>query len=61
MSAELQVRAMLSRRRSLAGLLATTAVFVAGCSNSSSIFSSNPSLFSNAPAAAAAGAPEHGA
>jgi branched-chain amino acid transport system substrate-binding protein len=54
MSAELQVRAMLSRRRSLAGLLATTAVFVAGCSNSSSIFSNNPSLFSNAPATAAA-------
>jgi ABC-type branched-subunit amino acid transport system substrate-binding protein len=58
MSAELQVRAMLSRRRSLAGLLATTAVFVAGCSNSSSIFSSNPNLFSNAPATAAAGTPE---
>jgi branched-chain amino acid transport system substrate-binding protein len=54
MSAELQVRAMLSRRRSLAGLLATTAVFVAGCSNSSSVFSSNPNLFSNAPATAAA-------
>jgi branched-chain amino acid transport system substrate-binding protein len=54
MSAELQVRAMLSRRRSLAGLLATTAVFAAGCTNSSSVFSSNPSLFSNAPATAAA-------
>jgi branched-chain amino acid transport system substrate-binding protein len=58
MSAELQVGAMLSRRRSLAGLLATTAVFVAGCSNSSSIFSSNPNLFSNAPAVSAAGTPE---
>jgi branched-chain amino acid transport system substrate-binding protein len=58
MSGELQVGAMLTRRRSLAGLLATTAVFVAGCSNSSNIFSSNPSLFSNAPAASAAGAPE---
>jgi ABC-type branched-subunit amino acid transport system substrate-binding protein len=58
MSAELQVRAMLSRRRSLVGLLATTAVFVAGCSNNSSIFSSNPNLFSNAPSVAAAGAPE---
>ena len=58
MSAELQVRVPLSRRRSLAGLLATTAVFVAGCSNSSSIFSSNPNLFSNAPATAAAGAAE---
>ena len=57
MSAEFQVRAMLSRRRSLAGLLATTAVFVAGCSNNSSIFSSNPSLFSNAPATAAAPEP----
>jgi branched-chain amino acid transport system substrate-binding protein len=58
MSAELHVRTMLTRRRSLAGLLATTAVFVAGCSNSSSIFSSNPNLFSNAPAAPAAGAPD---
>ncbi len=58
MSAELQVRATLTRRRSLAGLLATTAVFVAGCSNGSSVFSSNPSLFSNAPPAPAAGGPD---
>jgi branched-chain amino acid transport system substrate-binding protein len=57
MSVELQVRTMLTRRRSLAGLLATTAVFVAGCSSGSSVFSSNPDLFSNAPAAPVAGAP----
>jgi branched-chain amino acid transport system substrate-binding protein len=61
MSVELQVRTALSRRRSLAGLLATTAVFVAGCSNNSSFFSSNPSLFSNAPPAPAAGGPEQAA
>jgi branched-chain amino acid transport system substrate-binding protein len=61
MSAELQVRTMLTRRRSLAGLLSTAAVFVAGCSNSSNVFSSNPSLFSNAPPAAVAGSPDQAA
>ncbi len=50
MSAELQVRvsaARPSRRRTLAGLLAS-AGFLAGCSSSSSLFS-NSSLFSSSP------------
>ena len=53
MSAELQVRtsatAMPSRRRSLAGLLATTASLLGGCSSNSSIFSSNSNFFSTNP------------
>jgi branched-chain amino acid transport system substrate-binding protein len=57
MSAQLQVRAsaaaMPTRRRIIAGLLASTAALLGGCSNSSSIFSSNPNLFSNSPAPAA--------
>jgi len=51
MSAEFQVRgnaAMPSRRRTLAGLLASAAGFLTGCSSSSSIFS-NSSLFSSTP------------
>jgi branched-chain amino acid transport system substrate-binding protein len=64
MSAELQVRAsasMLTRRRSLVGLLGTAASFLAGCSNSSSIFSSNPNLFSTTPPSATAPPPGAGA
>jgi branched-chain amino acid transport system substrate-binding protein len=64
MSAELPVRtpamAMPSRRRSLAGMLATTATLLGGCSSNSSFFSGNSNFFSttppppaNAPAAAA--------
>ncbi len=56
LSAELQVRAsaaMPSRRRSLAGLLASAAALLAGCSGNSSIFSSNPNLFSTSPPPAA--------
>jgi len=57
MSAELQVRrsatGMPTRRRSLAGLLATSAAtLVTGCSSSSSIFS-NSSFFSSSPPAQA--------
>ena len=55
MSAELQVRvaaAMPSRRRLLAGLLATTAAVLSGCSSNSSIFS-NSHFFSSAPPAPA--------
>src|SRR5579862_8777886 len=50
MAAELQVRATAakpSRRRALAGLLGTGAVFLGGCS--SSFFSNNSSLFSSTP------------
>jgi len=63
MSAELQVRgsaaAMPSRRRALAGLLATAAGLVSGCSSNSSFFSSNSRLFSTTPPPAtnAPGAP----
>jgi branched-chain amino acid transport system substrate-binding protein len=57
MSAELQVRtsatAMPSRRRSLAGLLASTAALLAGCSSNSSFFSSNSRFFSTTPPPAA--------
>ncbi len=53
MSAELQVRtsatAMPSRRRALAGLLATTASLLGGCSSNSSFFSSNSNFFSTNP------------
>jgi ABC-type branched-subunit amino acid transport system substrate-binding protein len=44
---------MPSRRRTLAGLLATTAALLGGCSSSSSIFS-NSNFFSSSPAPAAA-------
>ena len=57
MSAELQVQtpaaAMPSRRRSLAGLLATTAALLGGCSSNSSFFSSNSNFFSSTPQAPA--------
>ncbi len=62
LSAELQVRAsaaMLSRRRSLAGLLASTAALLAGCSSNSSVFS-NSSLFSSSPPPAATPPPGPG-
>lgn len=62
MSAELQVpaaAATLSRRRMLAGLLATTATFLAGCSSSSSVFS-NSKFFSNSPPPAASPPPGAG-
>jgi branched-chain amino acid transport system substrate-binding protein len=55
MSAELQVgasAAMPSRRRTIAGLLASTAGLLTGCSSSSSVFS-NSSFFSTTPPAAA--------
>jgi branched-chain amino acid transport system substrate-binding protein len=44
-----QAAAKLSRRRALAGLLATAGTLLAGCSNNSSFFSSLPSLSSNSP------------
>jgi branched-chain amino acid transport system substrate-binding protein len=59
LSAELQVpaaAATLSRRRTLAGLLGTTAGFLTGCSSTSSVFS-NSNLFSNSPPPAASPPP----
>lgn len=59
MSAELQVpaaAATLSRRRTLAGLLGTTAAFLTGCSSTSSVFS-NSKFFSNSPPPAASPPP----
>ncbi len=60
MSAELQVRsgaaAMPSRRRTLAGLLASAASILTGCSSSSSLFS-NSSLFSTTPPPQASNTP----
>ena len=59
MSAELPVlgsAAMPSRRRSLAGLLAATGTLLAGCSGSSSYFSSFPS-FSSSPTPQSGDAP----
>jgi branched-chain amino acid transport system substrate-binding protein len=50
---------MLSRRRSLAGLLASTAALLAGCSSNSSVFS-NSSLFSTRPPPAASPPPSPG-
>jgi branched-chain amino acid transport system substrate-binding protein len=52
-SAEMPVQAsvaLLSRRRSLAGLLATTGALLAGCSGNSSFLNSLPSMSSTAPA-----------
>jgi branched-chain amino acid transport system substrate-binding protein len=62
LSAELQVPAAaptLSRRRTLAGLLGTTAAFLGGCSTSSSVFS-NSKFFSDSPPPAASPPPSAG-
>jgi branched-chain amino acid transport system substrate-binding protein len=49
--------AMLTRRRSLAGLLGTAGVLLGGCSGSSSFFNSLPSLGSSSPPPQEGGAP----
>jgi branched-chain amino acid transport system substrate-binding protein len=52
LSAEMPLQpavAKLSRRRALAGLLATAGTLLAGCSNNSGFFSSLPSLSSSSP------------